>query len=375
MLAPTGTIAFMMDCDTTGVEPDIALTKFKKLVGGGLLKIVNQTVPQALRGLGYDQAQVAQIVRYVDEEGLIEGAPGLRDEHLSVFDCALKPEHGVRSIHHMGHIRMLGSVQPFISGAISKTVNLPNEATVEEIMDAYTEAWRLGLKAIAIYRDGSKKVQPVSTAKGDAAAEGSEGHHARRRPLPDTRDSKTHKFKIEGHTGYITVGLYEDGTPAEVFISMAKQGSTIYGLMESFGRAISYALQYGVPLSDLVRNFSHMRFEPSGATTNPEIPFAQSVIDYLFRWLASKFLTAEEVEELGVMTPEVKQRMTGRLDDENATNGSGHGESAETVVSTGVARTTNSQSDSPACATCGSIMIRSGTCYRCQNCGSTSGCS
>ena len=376
VLAPTGTIAFMMDCDTTGVEPDIALTKFKKLVGGGLIKIVNQTVPQALRGLGYDQAQVTQIVRYVDEEGLIEGAPGLRDEHLSVFDCALKPEHGVRSIHHMGHIRMLGSVQPFISGAISKTVNLPNEATVEEIMDAYTEAWRLGLKAIAIYRDGSKKVQPVSTGKDDGAAEENEGHHARRRPLPDTRDSKTHKFKIGGHTGYITVGLYEDGTPAEVFISMAKQGSTIYGLMESFGRAISYALQYGVPLSDLVRNFSHMRFEPSGMTVNPEIPFAQSVIDYLFRWLASQFLPAAEVEELGVLTPEVKRRLAAQIEagtTNGHTNGSG-GEAGSQAVTNGVARG-HGQSDAPACASCGWIMTRSGSCYRCGNCGSTSGCS
>jgi ribonucleoside-diphosphate reductase alpha chain len=249
-------------------------------------------------------------------------------------------------------------------------------------MDAYTAAWRNGLKAIAIYRDGSKKVQPLSTGTGEGAdAPAAEGK-AQRRPLPDTRDSLTHKFKIEGHTGYITVGLYEDGTPAEVFISMAKQGSTIYGLMESFGRAISYALQYGVPLRDLVRNFSHMRFEPSGMTTNPEIPFAQSVIDYLFRWLASKFLPTDEVEELGVLTPEVRQRMVEGLDrieggsngHNGNGNGNGHGEDAMEVVSKSVARI-NGQSDAPACASCGWIMVRSGTCYRCENCGSTSGCS
>ena len=382
VIAPTGTTAFMMDCDTTGIEPDIALIKYKKLVGGGMMKIVNHTVPVALRRLGYDEEQVSAIVSYVDEEGTIEGAPGLRDEDLPVFDCAFKAEKGVRTIHHLGHIKMMGAAQPFVSGAISKTVNLPEEATAEEIMDAYIEAWRHGLKAIAIYRDGSKKVQPLSTGSNKSEGEDVDAGHARRRPLPDTRDSLTHKFKIEGHTGYITVGLYEDGTPAEVFISMAKQGSTIYGLMESFGRAISYALQYGVPLSDLVGNFSHMRFEPSGSTTNPEIPFAQSAIDYLFRWLASRFLTEEEVEELGVMTPAVKQRMIERLDAEangngngsaNGANGNGHDAAAD-AVSGGVMQH-NGQSDSPACSNCGWIMIRSGTCYRCDNCGSTSGCS
>ena len=374
VLAPTGTIAFMMDCDTTGVEPDIALLKYKKLVGGGLMKIVNTTVPLALRRLGYDEAQAAQIVRYIDEEGTIEGAPGLQAEHLPVFDCAFRAEKGQRSIKYMGHITMMGAVQPFISGAISKTVNLPEEATVDEIMDAYIESWRHGLKAIAIYRDGSKKVQPVSTGTGDKSerteSRGPSGPV--RRELPDTRRSITHKFKIERHTGYITVGLYEDGQPAEVFLSMAKQGSTIYGMMESFGRSISYALQYGVPLSDLVRNFSHMRFEPAGRTENPEIPFAQSVIDYLFRWLASQFLPPEEVEQLGVLTPEVKQRMIDRLDGiEGASNGAnGHGE-----VGQAKALRSNGQADAPACASCGWIMTRSGNCYRCGNCGSTSGCS
>ena len=246
-------------------------------------------------------------------------------------------------------------------------------------MDAYTEAWRHGLKAIAIYRDGSKKVQPVSTGKNETNARDNGSSGPIRHALPDTRKSITHKFKIEGHTGYITVGLYEDGAPAEIFLSMAKQGSTIYGMMESFGRSISYALQYGVPLSDLVRNFSHMRFEPSGRTENPEIPVAQSVIDYLFRWLASQFLSADEVEELGVLTPEVKQRMIERLDKlEGGANGhgdgNGHSERASGVVQTGVMRG-RSQSDAPACANCGWIMMRSGTCYRCENCGSTSGCS
>ncbi len=374
VIAPTGTTAFMMDCDTTGIEPDIALVKFKKLVGGGMMKIVNNTVPLALRRLGYDDEAATSITAYVDETGTIEAAPGLRDEDLPVFDCAFKAEQGERTIHHLGHIKMMGACQPFISGAISKTVNLPEEATVDDVADAYMASWREGVKAIAIYRDGSKKVQPLSTGEKKSAAPEDETH-ARRRPLPDTRDSLTHKFKIEGHTGYITVGLYDDGSPAEVFISMAKQGSTIYGLMESFGRAISYALQYGVPLSDLVRNFSHMRFEPSGATTNPEIPFAQSVIDYLFRWLASRFLTTDEVEALGVMTPEVKQRMVERLDSENGNgNGNDHTESGSQVVVSGVAKS-NGQSDSPACSNCGWIMVRSGTCYRCENCGSTSGCS
>jgi ribonucleoside-diphosphate reductase alpha chain len=382
VIAPTGTIAFMMDCDTTGIEPDIALVKYKKLVGGGLMKIVNQTVPLALRRLGYDEPQASTIVRFIDEHGTIEGAPGLRDEHLPVFDCAFKAEQGTRSIHHLGHIKMMGACQPFISGAISKTVNLPEEATVESVMDAYIEAWRHGLKAIAIYRDGSKKVQPLSTGAKDASRgqAAQPEWQAQRRPLPDTRQSLTHKFKIAGHTGYITVGLYEDGSPAEVFISMAKQGSTIYGLMESFGRAISYALQYGVPLPDLVRNFSHMRFEPSGMTSNQQIPFAQSVIDYLFRWLASQFLSREEVEELGVLTPELRARLTDGLEPveggadgaEHSGNGTaGHGEA---VVAPLAARI-NGQSDAPACASCGWIMVRSGTCYRCGNCGSTSGCS
>jgi ribonucleoside-diphosphate reductase alpha chain len=381
VLAPTGTIAFMMDCDTTGVEPDIALVKYKKLVGGGMIKIVNHTVPRALRRLGYDATTVDAIIRHINDTGTIEGAPGLRDEHLPVFDCAFRPENGDRSIHHMGHIKMMGAVQPFISGAISKTVNLPNEATVEDVAETYLQAWRHGIKAIAIYRDGSKKVQPVSTSNGSAPATAPEPLPVRRK-MSDTRNSITHKFSIEGHDGYITVGLYDDGTPGEIFLSMAKQGSTVSGLMEAFGRAISYALQYGVPLQDLVRNFAHMRFEPMGRTENRDIPVAQSIIDYVFRWLASRYMSAEEAYEVGVMTPEIKAALAAGqyplpLDGAatSAVNGNGHGAAAEEAVPVYRAPRANGHADAPACAQCGWIMIRSGTCYRCENCGSTSGCS
>jgi ribonucleoside-diphosphate reductase alpha chain len=388
VLAPTGTIAFMMDCDTTGVEPDIALVKYKKLVGGGMIKIVNQTVPRALRRLGYDSADIEAIVQHIDRTGTIEGAPALRDEHLPVFDCAFKAENGERSIHHMGHIKMMGAAQPFISGAISKTVNLPNEASVDDVADTYVEAWRHGLKAIAIYRDGSKMVQPLSTSK-DKAAETDATPNPVRRKMSDTRASITHKFSIEGHDGYITVGLYDDGTPGEIFLSMAKQGSTVSGLMEAFGRAVSYALQYGVPLPDLVRNFSHMRFEPMGRTENRDIPVAQSIIDYVFRWLASRYMSPQEAYEVGVMTPEIKAAlaagqyplpMTVSAGTEGAhasTNGNGHAPQAasESVPLVYRAPRANGHADAPACSNCGWIMIRSGTCYRCENCGSTSGCS
>ena len=378
VLAPTGTIAFMMDCDTTGIEPDIALVKYKKLVGGGMMRIVNQTVPRALRRLGYSEEQVTAIEAYIDERGTIEGAPGLRDEHLAVFDCAFRAENGSRSIHHMGHIKMMGAVQPFISGAISKTVNLPTEATVEDVADAYVQAWKHGVKAIAIYRDGSKKVQPVSTSKGEGQASVPEGKPVRRK-MSDTRSSLTHKFSIEGHEGYITVGLYDDGTPGEIFLSMAKQGSTVSGLMEAFGRSVSYALQYGVPLQDLVRNFSHMRFEPMGRTENRDIPVAQSIIDYVFRWLASRYMSPEEAYEVGVMTPEVKAALAAGqyplpLQTPAAHNGMGEA-ATETVPQVYRAPRANGQADAPACSLCGWIMIRSGTCYRCENCGSTSGCS
>src|SRR5690606_30652249 len=270
VLAPTGTIGFMMDCDTTGVEPDIALVKYKKLVGGGVMKIVNTTVPMALERLGYSQDQIADILAYIDEHETIEGAPHLKDSHLAVFDCAFKPARGTRSIHYMGHIKMMGAVQPFISGAISKTVNVPKTATVEEIEQAYIHAWRIGAKAVSIYRDGSKRTQPLNTTKEKEKEAAAVEAAPRRRRLPDERRSITHKSDIAGHEGYITVGLYEDGQPGELFLTMAKEGSTISGFADAFAQAISYALQYGVPLSDLVDKFSHVRFEPSGMTKNPE---------------------------------------------------------------------------------------------------------
>ena len=301
VLAPTGTIGFMMDCDTTGVEPDIALVKYKKLVGGGLMKIVNNTVPMALAKLGYSATEIKEIVDYIDENETIEGAPHLKDKDLAVFDCAFKPARGVRSIHYMGHIKMMGAVQPFISGAISKTVNVPKAATVEEIERAYIDAWRIGAKAVSIYRDGSKRTQPLNTSKDKqvAAAEAAAAGPSRRR-LPDERKSITHKFDIAGHEGYITVGLYEDGMPGELFLTMAKEGSTISGFADAFAQAISYALQYGVPLQDLVDKFSHVRFEPSGMTRNADIRFAKSIVDYIFRWLAAKFLSQEAQYRAGL---------------------------------------------------------------------------
>ncbi len=305
VLAPTGTIGFMMDCDTTGIEPDIALVKYKKLVGGGVMKIVNQSVPGVLKKLGYSPAQVEDILRYVDERETIEGAPHLEEKHVAVFDCAFPPANGNRSIAWMGHVKMMAAVQPFLSGAISKTVNMPTDATPEEIQEAYVESWRLGLKAVAVYRDGCKRSQPLSTKKEDAFGtsvdvEPSAEVRPARRKLPDERHAITHKFQIAGHEGYITVGMYEDQTPGEIFLVMAKEGSTISGLMDAFATAISMALQYGVPLEALVEKFSHVRFEPSGFTKNPEIPYAKSITDYIFRWLASKFLSAEHQESVGV---------------------------------------------------------------------------
>ena len=315
MLAPTGTIGFMMDCDTTGVEPDIALVKYKKLVGGGLMKIVNSTVPMALEKLGYTEPEIEAIVHYIDEQETIEGAPFLKDEHLPVFDCAFKAANGERSIHYMGHIRMMGATQPFISGAISKTVNVPREATVEDIERAYIESWRLGAKAISIYRDGSKRTQPLNTSKAQVADTRNIGQlevrevvkevvkiveTPKRRKLPDERHAITHKFDIAGHEGYITVGLFDDGTPGEIFLTMAKEGSTISGFADAFAQAISYALQYGVPLQVLVDKFSHARFEPSGMTKNPEVRFAKSIVDYIFRWMATKFLSPEAQFRAGV---------------------------------------------------------------------------
>jgi ribonucleoside-diphosphate reductase alpha chain len=367
VIAPTGTISFMMDCDTTGIEPDIALVKYKTLVGGGVMKIVNNTVPRALERLGYDEAQVADIIAYIDETGTIEGAPHLAAEHLPVFDCAFKAQNGTRTIHWMGHVKMMGAVQPFISGAISKTVNLPEEASVEEIEQAYIEGWRHGLKALAIYRDGSKRAQVLSTKKDVgaplAAPNGAGNGGPVRRRLPATRTSLTHKFSVEGHEGYITAGLYEDGSPGEIFVTMAKEGSTISGMVDAFATSISLALQYGVPLRDLVNKFSHMRFEPSGRTENPEIPVAQSIVDYIFRWLASQFLTTEDHESFGVLTKAVKEKlMSQEYGPPAASNGNGNTYSNST------------QTDAPPCSNCGWIMTRAGACYRCDNCGTTTGC-
>jgi ribonucleoside-diphosphate reductase alpha chain len=363
----------MMDCDTTGVEPDIALVKYKKLVGGGMIKIVNNTVPAALKRLGYEREEIKAIVEYIDEHDTIEGAPHLRDEHMAVFDCAFKPARGSRSIHHMGHLKMLAAVQPFVSGAISKTINMPEESTPDEILEAYMEGWRLGLKAIAVYRDGCKKSQPLSTSKTESQKQEVETDKAkpRRHKLPDERRAITHKFSVNGHEGYITVGLYEHGMPGEIFLVMAKEGSTISGLMDSFATSVSIALQYGVPLQTLVDKFSHTRFEPSGFTNNPEIPIAKSVMDYIFRWLASKFLSREGQRAAGVVL----------RDEPNDTAEAGAVSPDSNVVAFGTGNEGNSkvtflyQQDAPSCQDCGSIMVRNGTCYKCMNCGSTSGCS
>jgi ribonucleoside-diphosphate reductase alpha chain len=375
VLAPTGTIGFMMDCDTTGVEPDIALVKYKKLVGGGLMKIVNNTVPMALEKLGYSAADIKDIVGYIDEHETIEGAPHLKDKDLAVFDCAFKPARGLRSIHYMGHIKMIGAVQPFLSGAISKTVNVPKEATVEEIEQAYIDAWRLGAKAVSIYRDGSKRTQPLNTSKDVARAAAAVDAAPRRRKLPDERQSITHKFDIGGHEGYITVGLYEDGQPGELFLTMAKEGSTISGFADAFAQAISYALQYGVPLQDLVDKFSHVRFEPSGMTRNPDIRFAKSIVDYIFRWLAVKFLSPEAQYRAGVNNrPEVATPEQLVLDVRATAAAPDPVEPRTSARPAGAFAAIQNQEDAPPCSTCGSIMVRSGACYKCTNCGTTSGC-
>jgi ribonucleoside-diphosphate reductase alpha chain len=396
VIAPTGTIAFMMDCDTTGIEPDIALIKYKKLVGGGMFKIVNQTVPRALKRIGYDSREIQDIVEYLEEHETIEGAPHLADAHLPVFDCAFKPRAGSRTIHHLGHLKMMAAVQPFISGAISKTINMPAEVTVDEVAEAYVTGWKLGLKAIAIYRDGSKRIQPLNvgktqtvtlavaaeTASAPASVEPPAVH---RRKLPDERRSITHKFDIAGHEGYITVGMYEDGNPGEIFVSMSKQGSTISGLMDSFATAISYALQYGVPLQFLVDKFAHMRFEPSGFTKNPQIPYAKSIVDYLFRWLASKFLDEQARQEVGVIA---SSSLAGAsLPRSSAADSHESGAARLSLVRPapsidlanghehGTRQSFVNQADAPPCPDCGCIMVRNGTCYKCMNCGATSGCS
>src|SRR5256886_4644905 len=369
VLAPTGTIGLMMDCDTTGIEPDLALVKYKKLIGGGLPKIVNGTVPAALRKLGYDSNEVKEIVEYIDDNDTIEGAPHLVDDHLKVFDCAFKPVKGARSIAPMGHVRMMAGVQPFISGSMSKTVNLPTEATVEEIEQTYMQSWKLVLKCIAIYRDGCKRSQPLSTSLDKKKEpEAVVQYSAMRHKLPDERKSITHKFDIGGHEGYLTVGLYEDGQPGELFVTMAKEGSTISGLMDAFATQTSYALQFGVPLKFMVDKFSHMRFEPSGFTKNKEIPIAKSIVDYIFRWMASHFLPVEEQDEAGVI----------RRDETPAPIADPKPSTTEFKViaspSTVQKLTFVNTGDAPPSADCGAITVPSGSCYKCLNCGATTGC-
>ncbi len=399
VLAPTGTIAFLMDCDTTGIEPDIALVKYKRLVGGGMLKIVNNSVPEVLHHLGYTRTQIEAIVDHIDRQETIEGAPGLKDEHLPIFDCAFRSNNGTRSIHYMGHIRMMAAVQPFLSGAISKTVNLPHDCSIEDIEDAYTEAWKLGLKAIAVYRDGCKRTQPLSTSVEQATSNGQiridaldqlnsderrlvEDLRSRRNgaagppaalrcKLPTERASFTHKFSVGGHEGYITVGLYEDGQPGELFIRMAKEGSVIAGLMDSFATAISLSLQHGVPLAVLCDKFKGTRFEPSGFTGNPDIPIATSIMDYLFRWLSLRFLKGEQ-------HPAARAQGVGQLDLPMVSLMAEHARmqnAARLVVDKSSDSTWIRETDAPPCHECGTLMVRNGACHKCPNCGATSGCS
>jgi ribonucleoside-diphosphate reductase alpha chain len=365
VLAPTGTIAFMMDCDTTGVEPDLSLVKYKKLVGGGLLKIVNNTVPMALRRLGYSDEASARILEWIDEHETIEGATDLAPEHLPVFDCAFRAPNGTRTIHWMGHVRMMGAVQPFLSGAISKTVNLPEDASVDDILQAYVEGWKLGLKALAVYRDGSKRTQPLNAGK-DAKLVSLEAARPVRRKLDDERKAITHKFSIAGHEGYLTVGLYDDGQPGEIFLRVAKEGSTVSGLMDTIATMTSLTLQYGVPLKTLVDKFSHTRFEPAGFTNNPEIPIAKSVTDYVFRYLGNRFLEGEpEVAD----EQEAQTSVSGLVPLRAAVAGGSGARPASPPY--GIVN----QADAPSCSDCGAIMVRSGACYKCANCGGTSGCS
>jgi len=420
VLAPTGTIGFMMDCDTTGIEPDIALVKYKLLAGkgDGMLKIVNRTVPEALARLGYSEREVEKILEFVEQNDTIEGAPALKEEHLPVFDCAFKPFKGTRSIHHMGHIKMMAATQPFISGAISKTVNMPETTTVEEIADAYLQGWKLGLKAVAIYRENSKRSQPLSTSEGGntknkKAASSGDGmasaepeirivekvvervvHRAERHRLPDERPSMTHKFSIAGHEGYLHIGMYPDtGMPGEIFITMAKEGSTISGLMDAFATSISIALQYNVPLEDLCNKFSHMRFEPNGFTNNRQIPIAKSIMDYIFRYLSLKFLgqpkeekvvqdpvaaePAADIEQADMFSATPTQEvdpLVGNTVDLFLQHTSTDTATATAVATETTTGTFNNQEDAPPCSNCGSITVRSGACYSCPNCGNTSGC-
>jgi ribonucleoside-diphosphate reductase alpha chain len=386
VLAPTGTIGFMMDCDTTGVEPDIALVKYKKLVGGGMLKIVNQTVPLALQRLGYGDTAVADVCAHIDANDTIEGAPSLRDEDLAVFDCAFTPQNGTRSIAWQGHVRMMSAVQPFLSGAISKTVNMPNEATVDEIEQAYIDGWKLGLKALAIYRDGSKRSQPMATSMDKTTGRTVQiVERPLRKRLPAERNALTHRFEVGGHEGYITVGLYADGQPGEIFLKMAKEGSTVSGLMDAFATAVSLALQYGVPLQALVDKLSHTRFDPQGFTKNPEVPIAKSLMDYIFRWMASRFMPQEDRDRLGIIrrdgedsAPEATAAVPPAATASATTGVSGFAAvraMTPAPVTEGLPGAFVNQGDAPSCSECGSLMVRSGACYKCHNCGATSGCS
>jgi ribonucleoside-diphosphate reductase alpha chain len=436
VLAPTGTIAFLMDCDTTGVEPDIALVKYKLLAGGGMLKIVNRGVPDALRRLGYGETEIKNIIAHIEKHDTIEDVlenesstesglksnqdsknirSGLKSEHLPVFDCAFKAHKGKRSIGYLAHLKMMSAAQPFISGAISKTVNMPSACTVEEIRDTYVQAWKMGLKCVAIYRDGSKRSQPLNTKKTNEGGDKTsvpdnsalenhvkeleaevtqlrkESGKPLRRRLTDTRTAVTHKFDIAGHEGYLTVGLFEDAQPGELFITMAKEGSTIGGLMDTIGTLTSMALQYGVPLDTLLRKFAHQRFEPSGFTKNPEIRNASSIIDYVFRWLALQFipgyreavtpnraqpelampgLLEEMKKKINRPVPELPIAEDNDVVDLKNGNGNGHGHRALTLTS----MITNQQ-DAPTCPNCGHVAVRNGACYKCLNCGESLGCS
>lgn len=422
VLAPTGTISFFMDCDTTGIEPDIALVKYKLLAGGGLLKIVNRTVPQALQRLGYQKEEIDKIVAHIEKYDTIEDVEengtvvksGLKPDHLPVFDCAFKPAKGKRSIQYMAHLKMMAAAQPFISGAISKTVNMPNESTVEEIRDTYIQAWKMGLKCVAIYRDGSKRSQPLTTSKtsdkngaevsslkskiAELEAEVqrlmkklSDVSQPIRRRLPDTRKAITHKFEIAGHEGYFTVGIFDDGQPGEIFITMAKEGSTIGGLMDTIGTLTSLALQYGVPLDALVKKFAFQRFEPSGYTNNPDIRHATSITDYVFRWMAIQFIPEYKKKYLGdeaqqeLPSPEIQEELKKKvnrpvpdllpLNPETKSAGNsiststGHSQNGKTTTATFI-----NTLDAPPCPNCGHVTVRNGACYKCLNCGETTGC-
>jgi ribonucleoside-diphosphate reductase alpha chain len=381
VLAPTGTIGFMMDCDTTGIEPDLALVKYKKLVGGGLIKIVNNTVPEALMRLGYTPEQMSEIVSHIDQNGKIEGAPYLKSEHLPVFDCSLAPAGGGRSIAWTGHVKMMAAAQPFLSGAISKTINMPEESTVEDVMDAYIESWKLGLKAVAIYRDNSKRSQPLSAAgqkkdekKPDAIVEALQQElfaRAQREKMPAERASVTHKFSVGGHEGYITVGMYEDGRPGEIFIKMSKEGSTLSGVMDGLALTVSIGLQYGVPLKVYVDKLLNTRFEPSGITANPKIRFVSSVLDYIARWLGGRFISVDYLKLNGApmaeaaggaaAAPAIVAQTLASMPSLPASNAS--------------SKPSNTHEGAPTCSECGMLMVPNGACYKCGNCGSTSGCS